>query len=887
MGSKRLEVKHLLRISLTLVCAFLVAVLAIGGLEAGLRLAGVGTSGRYLVQRKVQGEDLFEVNPEFFQHFFALPAYFMMDYFSEYAFAVPAHKEANTYRIFVFGESAAHGDPDPPNNFARQLRAMLELGFPGVNFEVYGVAFPAVTSEILRMAALECAQLEPDLFIVYMGNNEFVGPFANFEPKDKPYLTQRMIRAQILLGRLRLMQVFRSLFPNVQEAFNPFQPGEHGSDKIWAEDVYSRFRTNLEDICQAGVDTGAHVVVSSVGVNVRNWEPMQSVSRTDLTAEEYDQWHSLYQRGTELQQKADLEGALEAYASAAAIDDGYATLQYRRAQCLWQLERYAEARPLFWQALDLDAFRWRSNSRTNAIIAEVAKSKEAQGVLFADAADRLAKESPQGVPGAEWFYDYVHLSFNGHHAIASTLYDVLKAAIAERVGVSTPVMPALSLDESKKRAALSAWRLLRVASKESSRQLQQHGEGAGSIAFDRFAESPDVQFEKLCHAAEIEPPVSAFYEEALQLRPGDPFLRAEYARFLLSGSDYAHAYQQAQALHEQMPLFPIGRRLMGQALAGTKKYREALDVLNENVRLFPADLPSYLRITSVLLAMNRPEDALAAARPAVQKPPMFLDDYASGYINARIRTGPVGSAKELLRELLWQLPEITTVAFKAAPMFHFFHREFLETSGIDACIDLWQGLIQECPNLLLARMFLAESYMEKGDEAASIKAYREAVPSVGECGWALTTAITRHDDLSLVAGHSQAKGDLTAALATYRELTTLPMDWDVRGEEPALERVKELTQRLSMEDHWPPFCIEALVRLARVLHEEGDDWHAANILKAALVSHPDHVQGNILYIQALRGLQRDTEANDRINYCQEQGLSLPSEITEGEQAPAS
>ena len=40
------------------------------------------------------------------------------------AYAIPATKPASTFRIFVLGESAAMGDPDPAYGFSRYLNVM-------------------------------------------------------------------------------------------------------------------------------------------------------------------------------------------------------------------------------------------------------------------------------------------------------------------------------------------------------------------------------------------------------------------------------------------------------------------------------------------------------------------------------------------------------------------------------------------------------------------------------------------------------------------------------------------------------------------------------------------------------------------------------------------
>jgi hypothetical protein len=55
---------------------------------------------------------------------------------------------------------------------------LLRERFPGQRFEVVNVAVTAINSHVILPIARECAQHQGDLWIVYMGNNEMVGPFG-------------------------------------------------------------------------------------------------------------------------------------------------------------------------------------------------------------------------------------------------------------------------------------------------------------------------------------------------------------------------------------------------------------------------------------------------------------------------------------------------------------------------------------------------------------------------------------------------------------------------------------------------------------------------------------------------------------------------------------
>ena len=118
-----------------LVATALLAPLVILGIaEVALRVADVGYSPQLLVPCTVQGSPASCYNLFFAAQFF--PAGMVQ---TPRPYAIPAKKSPKTYRIFVLGESAAMGDPDPAYGFSRYLEVMLQQRFPLMKFEVLNV----------------------------------------------------------------------------------------------------------------------------------------------------------------------------------------------------------------------------------------------------------------------------------------------------------------------------------------------------------------------------------------------------------------------------------------------------------------------------------------------------------------------------------------------------------------------------------------------------------------------------------------------------------------------------------------------------------------------------------------------------------------------------
>src|SRR6185503_6405647 len=158
--------------------------LLLGILECVLRVISYGYPTTFFLIQTIGGKEFYVPNERFGFRFFP-PALAR----TPFALRMPAKKPANTFRIFLFGESAAQGDPDPTFGVGRYLQALLRQRFPDTEFEVVCVAMTAINSHAVLPIARECAHLDGDLWIIYMGNNEIVGPYGAgtvFGPKAPP-----------------------------------------------------------------------------------------------------------------------------------------------------------------------------------------------------------------------------------------------------------------------------------------------------------------------------------------------------------------------------------------------------------------------------------------------------------------------------------------------------------------------------------------------------------------------------------------------------------------------------------------------------------------------------------------------------------------------------
>ena len=114
-------------------------------------------------------------------------------------YTIPREKAPGTYRIFVFGESAAEGDPDFAYGFARYLEVMLRDRFPKQKFEIVNTGMVAINSNVTRLIARDLAAYQPDFYLVYAGSNEVVGPMVRGPFSHRLSFSRPMIRASIFV----------------------------------------------------------------------------------------------------------------------------------------------------------------------------------------------------------------------------------------------------------------------------------------------------------------------------------------------------------------------------------------------------------------------------------------------------------------------------------------------------------------------------------------------------------------------------------------------------------------------------------------------------------------------------------------------------------------
>ena len=411
-------------------------VLFLALVELVLSLTGYGHPRGFFIRWKAGGRTLHLVNQHYCEHF--VPEALSRSPEP----CVLSRKGESTVRIFVLGSSAAYGDPDPAYGFCRQLEVLLNEHAAGTSFEVINAAVTAMNSHVARRIAKDCASHKPDLFVLFMGNNEVIGPYGPPTLPASLYSSRRFINACITakketrIGQL-MKNISQSMSPEGQDqaewrGMESFLTSRMDADDPRLQDCYRHFRANLADICRTAQRCGAKVLLCTVPINIESCAPFGSEHSPGLSAEAKAKWDEAFQEGRALEREGDFAGALSAYEKARQIDDSYADLAFCMGKCLSALGRTDEARRAFVEARDRDVLRFRADSSILRVIRETAQVWSAKGVRLLDLdADHVGWVlNPRVLPTdvsvtrglrthpTDIFVDHVHLSFRGNFLAA-------------------------------------------------------------------------------------------------------------------------------------------------------------------------------------------------------------------------------------------------------------------------------------------------------------------------------------------------------------------------------------------------------------------------------------------------------------------------------------
>ena len=552
-------------------------------------------------------------------------------YFNKQSFL--RRKPAGVVRIFCLGGSTTYGRPyDDDTSFAGWLRELLPRVAPDTTWEVINAGGVSYASYRVARLAEELAQYEPDLLIVYTGQNEFLEERTYRDLSRMSPLRRRVTAvlartrtyalAQRLLGRQdKPRKTDRFQMPEEVDALldHTVGPTSYERNDELRRRILDHFAVNLSRIVHIARRAGAKVVLVTPASNLKDSSPFKSVHSKGLSAQRLKSWTQLDAKARRLERDGKLEDALTAYRSAAIIDSRFAELHWRIGRVLLKLKRFDDARTAFRRAVDEDVCPLRAVGEIPPIVRAAADRMDVPLVDFEKLIDRRCRQRlGHASPGEEFFLDHVHptIATNGR----------LAAAIIERL-IEGGQIEARSNPTEKLIGEVSR----RIESRIDARKH--------AIALRNLA--------KVLNWAGKHLEAGSLALQAVKQLPDDPEC------LLLSGVFLARTGRREQAIEHyrrallHLPNYASAHQKLGQALVVRGELTEALKHFAALARLRPKDAHAWQKIG----AIHAEQRHFVKALPNFEKAVSLKPDDAGFHYNLAHTLGHLGRRREAIKHL--------------------------------------------------------------------------------------------------------------------------------------------------------------------------------------------------------------------------------------------
>lgn len=674
-------------------------------IEGGLRFGGYGHSTAFFIPEEVPG--MFRTNPRFTEAFF--PASFGLKPLN---FRIAKKKPAGEFRIFVVGESAAMGVPEPGFAIAPQLQAQLRAANPGVRVAVYNLGVTAINSHVIVPIVRQAVQFEPDVIVLYMGNNEVVGPFGPSSVVTRGAPPRAIIRASVWLRGWRtsqlLLRVLQKLRPS-GAAFKDWRGMEmFASSAVAADDprlerVQANFAANVQEILARADAAGVPVVLGTVAVNIRDCAPFASRHAAGLTPEQLATWSDAVAR--------------EEYEAALAIDPQYAETHYQLARRLDERGEAGAARGEYLAALEWDALRFRADARINAVLRDEARAR-GRDVVLVDIARELGSAADAGTPpaGSAHFFEHVHFNWEGNQLVAR----LFAAAIAPRFRGGRP--PPLNAEECAAAVGFTDFARMGMLTDMERLTVRPPFTNQLSFAADRRRRSEEIA---AASAAVARPgalrQMMAIVEHARQRDPANGFLHFHAATLRAQLGEFSVALELNQQLAGLQPPSPEIAAQQGYLLQELKRHDEAERVLLRSAANDPFYFQTYLLLSRLWSRMGKGATATQYFADLVARMPESL---AAHHVYAEVLagTGSMAAAEKEWRTILRATPD-DEAALK--PLC----RHLYERGEVEAAVALMLAAHHYNPRSFDNNARLVEIFEGRRDAAMTVRFMRDLAAS--------------------------------------------------------------------------------------------------------------------------------------------------------------
>ncbi len=402
-------------------------------LEALLRLTGYGPDLSIVAAITRNGKNYYTMNQLVGKRYFDENRLFYRkgshDFFE-------VNKSPNTVRVFCFGASTTAGFPYEYNAIPSEfLRDRLIDVLPGKNIEVINTAIAATNSYTVAEFVNELRSYKPDLFIIYMGQNEFYGAFG-VGSTISIGKSRWLIKTYLWLQQFKTFQLLKNIIYSISNFLKPShdneqkllmeQMVENNSIKYNSGDyntAKNTFKDNYEEIIKIAKENKIPIIISTLVTNEKDLAPFVSIHSDKLSDSLKNKCKEYFNRGVSLEEKNDYESAIEYFKKAISIDSTPANIHYQLGKSFFLLKDYKDAKREYIIAKNMDGLRFRAPSDFNYIIKQLANEYK---LLLSDVKKNFQEQSPNGIIGNELLVDHVHPNISGYFLLAKTWFQTIR-----------------------------------------------------------------------------------------------------------------------------------------------------------------------------------------------------------------------------------------------------------------------------------------------------------------------------------------------------------------------------------------------------------------------------------------------------------------------------
>ncbi|WP_221031920.1 hypothetical protein [Actomonas aquatica] len=660
-----------------LLLVVLAPLLFLSALELSLRLGDYGRDPHFFIPDDSPGApaDAFRSNPRFTESVF--PASFGLKAVN---LRLTRTKPTGTKRVFLLGGSAAMGVPEAGFGLAPQLEAALSTMLPGEPIEVHNLGITAINSHVVLPILREVLAFEPDLLVIYLGNNEVVGPYGPGSAITAATPPLPLIRASQRLRATRTGQLLESLIGQVKGAAASDQRSWRGMEMFAREEVpaddprlatvYANFTANLHDMLELAAAAEVPVVVSTVAVNLSDCAPFVSRPAPDgLDADTH------FHRGRE---------------RLAAGDTAAATTHFRTA-------------------LQYDALRFRADDRINQIIRDTTAA--APGAYLADSATAL------GLGGRRHFFEHVHLTFTGNHAITRELATVAAPLLAPHatIGRFPSIADLAAAIGFTPVGHLSQWQVM------NDLVTRPPFTGQSTYAEDRTFARAEINRLNHLLTPDALSRASGTIEAARLADPGSAFLAFHAAKLAVQLGDRARALRLLDAHDAIVPANAESRVLRAFLLAETGAPRAAVDLFLAVIEAEPYYPQTYPLLASLWSALGDFDTGRTAFATWVEAMPNNRG-VRLAYAQLLDAAGDRSAAVTQWQAVLAIVPDDER-ALQPLLQYH------LAAERYDDAVDLMLAAHAYNPRNFTNNDRLVQVYQSRGDTTATLRYMRDLMAS--------------------------------------------------------------------------------------------------------------------------------------------------------------